>query len=250
MEKLLIEQRFSQAFSTYDANGTVQESMAGHLLQLMHTYVPIEQVNTILEAGCGTGKLTRGLYSQFQPQTLFANDLCECSAQYVRNIGPEVEFLHGDIEQTPLPNEIDLFASSATVQWLESPINFITKLHNYLSHKSGYVAISTFSPNNLPEIAQVCGTKLNYPSLSHWMTQLQEHYHIHYQEQGVVCCMFDSAIDVLHHLKSTGVNGVRRQKWTKGHLREFVDQYHKLFTQQDGRVSLTYAPCYLILQKR
>jgi hypothetical protein len=57
---------------------------------------------------------------------------------------------------------------------------------------------------------------------------------------------FDSPLEVLKHIKATGVNSLHRQVWTPGRLRRFVDDYKQIFSDENDSVKLTYHPIILI----
>ena len=54
------------------------------------------------------------------------------------------------------------------------------------------------------------------------------------------------AIEILKHLKLTGVNAVKEMKLTKSKIESFEENYRKLHTKKD-KVILTYNPVYIIL---
>ena len=61
-DKKLITDRFSKSFSTYDDNAFIQNIMASNLIK----FVPLNNVNSIFEVGCGTGILTRYIKTFFK----------------------------------------------------------------------------------------------------------------------------------------------------------------------------------------
>ncbi|MDE7375113.1 MAG: malonyl-[acyl-carrier protein] O-methyltransferase BioC, partial [Odoribacter sp.] len=61
---------------------------------------------------------------------------------------------------------------------------------------------------------------------------------------------FEHPLDVLRHVKNTGVNAMNlRESWTPGRLEKFVREYKERF-QTGGRCPLTYHPQYFVCRKR
>lgn len=68
-------------------------------------------------------------------------------------------------------------------------------------------------------------------------------------EEEEVTLWFPSPIEVLRHLKETGVTGTEKQMWSRQRLARFTDSYQRQFGTATGQVPLTYHPIYLILKK-
>ena len=102
---------------------------------------------------------------------------------------------------------------------------------------------------NLKEIAAVTGSGLHYYSLEELKKSLSMHYNIVTAGEERIRLTFATPLDVLYHLKHTGVTAVCRQAWTKGDLQEFCDKYAKLFSCGNA-VTLTYHPLYIIARKK
>jgi hypothetical protein len=68
------------------------------------------------------------------------------------------------------------------------------------------------------------------------------------QENDRIQLRFPTPLDVLRHLKNTGVNRSHAQFWTPGQLKRFTEQYSQ-FQLEDGSYPLTYHPIYFCIQK-
>ena len=113
----------------------------------------------------------------------------------------------------------------------------------------GYLAFSTFGPQNVREIASLTSETLPYRSLEELRRTLSGVYQIVYSREEILHLTFSSPLDVLKHLQATGVTGIRNRKWTKGQLEDFCQRYHRQYAAADGTVSLTYHPIYMICKK-
>jgi hypothetical protein len=60
---------------------------------------------------------------------------------------------------------------------------------------------------------------------------------------------FSSPLEVLKHLKETGVTGTAAQPWTRGRLQEFCRNYTGQFSDERGKVYLTFHPIYMVCRK-
>lgn len=252
MEKQLIAERFARARKTYDREARVQQQAASRMLHLLRTYLdPTDATQSaILEVGCGTGIYSRLLHETFHPHDLWLNDLCQDMEQSLQDLlaQPGVHFLPGDAETLPLP-PVRVVTSCSTLQWFASPRLFFERCHETLP-VGGLLAFSTFGPDNLREIRTLTGNGLHYFTPQELTAMLPAGFRLLHVSEEVATLTFPTPADVLRHLKQTGVTGTEKRIWTRRHLQEFSDAYIRLFAQNDGQVSLTYHPIYVIVDKR
>ena len=69
-------------------------------------------------------------------------------------------------------------------------------------------------------------------------------------DEETIRLAFASPVEVLHHLKATGVTATGNRLWTKGRLEQFRKQYIEQFSTPDGCVTLTYRPVYFVAIKK
>lgn len=255
-DKQRIEQRFAQAILSYDQAAVAQQQINQQLLQLLQTYINQDAFESVLEVGCGTGQLSELLANNLNINQWTINDLNEqaITQTKVRLANQNnVTYIQGDAEflftqkafQSP---HLDIIVSASTVQWFENPEHFI-RLAEQALMSDGILLFSTFLPQNLLEIKQLTEIGLDYPSIQQWQEWLQPHFEILAWQTPVIKLTFDHPIDVLQHLKQTGVTGIQSKPWSKGRLREFCQRYQQLFTH-DGQVTLTYTPLLVLASKR
>ena len=102
--------------------------------------------------------------------------------------------------------------------------------------QQGLLLFSTFVPGNLYEIKKLTGKGLVYPTsdtLVGWLSTADF-----------------TPLDVLRHLKATGVTATGNGCWTKGQQESFCRQYVEQFATTDGQVTLTYRPFYILATKK
>lgn len=251
MNKELIRERFVRAISTYEKQATVQWQVARHMVQLMGKYLPVCAHRRVWEIGCGTGIFTRTYLATNAPCEFLLNDLCpEMEVPLADLLNTRTHFEAYDVECALPTGKFSLIVSCSSLQWLEQPELFL-KNCQMLLEKGGCFALSLYGERNLTEIKTVSGTALSYSSLHDWQRMAETiGYHVVYAEETFVSMCFDSPIEVLRHLRQTGVTGIGREQWTKGRLADFTLKYRKLFSTVDGKVTLTYHPLYIILQKQ
>ena len=249
MNKALIAERFSKAIGTYAQKADIQQQIAEKMTCLLQQHLPATPFNKVVEFGCGTGNYSRLLYHTLQPKQFFLNDLCNGMQACCHDLLDQgAIFLTGDAETLDFPEDTELLTSCSTLQWFERPENFFHRCHNRLS-RNGYLAITTFGQENMKEIRSVTGQGLPYRSLSELEAALTPHYDLIHSEEERLHRSFPSPLQVLYHLKETGVTGTGKQHWTRRELNRFCEEYIRLFGDNQS-VPLTYHPIYIIAKKR
>ena len=160
-----------------------------------------------------------------------------------------VSFLPCDAETLDFPQGTDLITSCSTLQWFADTERFFARCHRFLSD-GGILAFSTFGKKNMREIHALTGHGLEYLSLDNLKVLLSPRFEILYAEEEIVSLPFGTPLEVLRHLKQTGVTGTEKKVWTRGRLQSFCDEYIRMCGNDDRSVSLTYHPIYVIARKR
>ncbi len=251
IDKERVRQSFQRAAASYDSQAMIQHRVADHLLGLLDCYDHDKmEIHRVLEIGCCTGLLTRKLVEQCSEiLELVLNDLVESFATQAGNQAgiPAISFLAGDIETIPLSGPFDLIISSSTFHWLHDLEGLLKKLADNLAPGST-LAFSMYGPDNLQEIRQLTGIGLDYFSLQQVQAMVSKHFTLDHSDQQREVFRFDSPLEVLTHLRRTGVNAVSIKAWTRRRLQRFTKEYYEKFS--DGQaVRLTYHPLYIIAHR-
>ncbi|MDD4816918.1 MAG: malonyl-ACP O-methyltransferase BioC [Victivallaceae bacterium] len=248
MNKDVVRQRFGRHLPTYRRYAIVQREMALKLLKILEERSGRTGFRRIFEIGCGSGLLSEKIEAALTYDTLFLNDIVDGCADLTLRIDDSV-FLAGDVETVDFPAPLDLVVSNAALQWAADLRTVFVRAHEAL-RPGGIFAFSSFSPRNLGEIRALCGRGLVYREPAKIAELGREFF------TGVEVCerktvlRFDTPLDVLKHLKYTGVNGVDDGvRWTRGELEEFCRDYERRFGEPGGRVPLTFAPVYFLGRK-
>lgn len=254
MNKRLIAERFAKARGTYSREARVQHQVAEKMMRLVQTYAadPARPFRHVVEFGCGTGSYSDILLRTLHPDCLLLNDLCpemkECVDALTVPRGTTLSFLPGDAEVLDFPEETDLITSCSTLQWFSEPAAFFRRCHRFL-RSGGILAFTTFGPRNMHEIRALTGNGLDYLPMDEVQRLLLPHFSLLHAAQETVPLAFATPPDVLRHLQQTGVTGTEKRIWTRTRLHDFCDRYTQLFGRDDGTVTLTYQPIYIIAKK-
>ena len=229
IDKELVKKRFSKSLDTYEDNAFVQKEMGAKLLSLLKR----KDFNSIFEIGCATGLLTKQIKKSLNYNSLTANDIVADAKSYVEDI--VTDFICEDIEKVTFDKKYDLIISNACLQWCNDINSTINKLLLALND-NGILAFTLFGEDNLKEIKKL----FNFQNKVCVSAKI-------FKEETIKL-YFDTPLDVLKHIKLTGVNAVQEHKFTKSTLKEFEENYKNLYSE-NGKVYLTYNPIYLIIKK-
>lgn len=240
-----VQRSFRRGFATYDDSALVQKLIARGLTRRLLHHAADTRFARVLEAGYGTGQLTRLLLQRLPIQTLHLNDLAAAPLSFA----PQADYRPGDIETLPLPDELDLAISASMIQWIADPQALIQRLCDAVQ-PGGWLALTGFGPAHFPEL-QALGSQAAAPSLlsaSVMADLLPPGWTVHEAGSHSRALWFASPHAVLGHLRDTGVNGRASRPWTRRDLNAFCQRYDQSFGQS-GRVPLTYQPVWLIARK-
>ena len=247
MDKALIRERFARAVGTYGEQAVVQREVAGQLLSRLMACLPAGTVGNVWEAGCGTGGFTHLFLQHYRPQSLLLNDLCPEVEGALRPLLDErIRFIPGDAERFSPGMPLQLIVSCSALQWLDDPLGFMQRCRHHLV-PGGRLAVGLYGERNLEELSFLTGQSLRYFSLKEVCGALEGvGYAVEQADEYRTQLSFASPVDVLKHIRQTGVGGLQRQAWSKGRLAEFSRRYRMHFSQPDGTVRLSYHPQFII----
>ncbi len=246
-----IRERFGKAVATYDRHAEAQRRICARLMELLERYTDLV-FPRMLEIGCGSGYLTRLLRERCQIEEWTLNDLCAewLPALKVSLPGLDFRFIAGDAERTGFHGPFDLIASASTLQWMTNLPAFLRELSTRLSER-GVLLFNTFAPDNLPEIRALTGEGLPYPASGQIRKWLSEDFNVIREEEERITLTFKTPMEVLRHLKYTGVTANFNGVWTKGKQERFLTEYPRFFpSDKENGVTLTYHPIYYLAFKK
>lgn len=251
IDKSLIKKRFQNASNMYEKESIAQIHIHKNVLMYLKS-LNINKYQKALEIGCGTGQMTRLLEENFDIGHWVINDLTDSITQrkiFNSNRIKSVEYIFGDAESIDLGDKYDLIISTSAIQWFYQPIEFIKKCISML-RPNGILMITTFGPNNLKEIKSLLGIGLDYLCVDQFSTLEKYIKAPIYIKEELFTIYFEHSLDVLKHLKSTGVTATSKGTffWTKDKLLKFDQQYNERYRSLDNQLPLTYHPIYISTQ--
>jgi len=235
----IVKKQFEKSMDKYNENAVVQRLMAQ---KLVHALVKIRtDFPAVLEIGAGTGMLTEELIKNITYENYYANDLSEKSKKYLDKILPDYTFIAGNAQKIK-PRNIkfsgaDLIIANAVFQWFSDLEKTTDRLGQFLN-PGGILAFTTFSPQNFKEIKDLTGLALEYKNVKETLKQVQGdmRFEILYLEEFQQTLTFNNPLEILVHMKNTGVNSLTR--WTFKDVKDFCERCQT--------TTLTYAPVIII----
>lgn len=252
-DKQLVKKCFNKNFETYHQKAVVQQEIALKLTKMLSD-LGVKSINNALEVGCGTGFLTQYMVADIGVSHYYLNDLADVA--YSKNVAllntnQEQEFIYvsGDAEKINFPTNLDVVVSTSTIQWFNELQCFFEKVKTALNSE-GLFAFSTFGPHNFKEIKEVSNIGLTYKSLCELEQLLSPSFEILEAKEWLVKKEFTNPIEVLRHMKLTGVTGIKKSFFGKEKLQAFIKKYQECFSNKDHSVNLTYNPIIIIAKKK
>lgn len=121
IDRQRVQSSFHRGAGAYDQHTPVQQRVLQHLIQLIGQY-PFAPNATVLDIGCGTGRLLELLGHCFPGTALTGLDLApNMLQQAAERLPATVRLVQGDAEQLPFGNSsFQMVLSSSTFQWLDT----------------------------------------------------------------------------------------------------------------------------------
>ncbi len=136
-----VRRNFSRAARSYESNAEAQEFSAEILSEeIKRRFLGRPHPKLVCEAGCGTGKLTRRLLKLFPKSSFLVSDISEqmlevCSEstrQIADKFGIDIRFERNNFNLPMSLAGVDLFASSMSLQWSDSPLRTVCEIRKSL----------------------------------------------------------------------------------------------------------------------
>ena len=141
-------------------------------------------------------------------------------------------------------SKVDLIISNAMFQWF-SNLDKVLEYYGTLLNQGGTIAFSTFSPENFKEIREITGLALDYKTIDEIRSILEKFFEVVYLETFEYKLNFNNPLEILAHMKNTGVNSLTEKQWGIIEVKNFCDEYKKHYPD----LSLTYSPVIAVCKK-
>jgi malonyl-CoA O-methyltransferase len=247
-----VHARFNRAAATYTAAARVQAEAAARLLRAMEL-VGDEPVR-ILDAGCGTGLLTRLLVRRFPAARVDAFDISERMLDAAQAHTPSdrpVRWIHADFQHFEAALPYSLVASASALHWATDFRHATGKLAACLA-PGGWMAVSIMLDGTLREL-HACRERIvpdvaapaPMPSPATLREALSD-AGLRMESEGAYELVADysdarAALRDLHTMGLTGGVRIRPGRLlTRGELWALERLYEDTFRTPDGRIPTTY----------
>lgn len=236
----ILKQKFEKSMPKYNDNAVVQREMAQRLVAMLTESCGPEFAH-ILELGAGTGLLTEIIAQCLKFDRLTCNDLVEKSKIYIQNFVQNAGFIAGNSSKIRPSGKVNLIISNAMFQWFSS-LSEPFKHYSTILEKNGILAFSTFSQENFKEVRESLGVSLKYFNTDEIRSALEKDFEVVDIKEYERVLTFNNPLELLAHLKNTGVNSLNSKKMTFRDIKDFCDK--------NSSCTLTYAPVLVIARKK
>ncbi len=230
INKPLVTERFTKGQSSYDAASEVQKKIADNLFDLWVKYGLT--ADSVLEIGSGTGYLTNKYKSLVHKITQW--DISPMSADVIK--------IDAEVAIRKVCTPFDAIVSASTMQWFNSAAAFMNHCVDAI-RTNGLVVLSTFGPETFHELTTAGVIPLPYLGEQSLRRIIPIGFEILELHSELIIKQFSSQLDVLRHLKATGVNS----RSSNCNVREIMRRYPQ---NDNGKYELTYQPIYVILKRK
>lgn len=199
-----VSRKFAKASISYDTNAIAQQAAAVRLAAMLAATQP-KKGGKVLEIGCGTGLFTREYGQLLAPAEATFVDIAPTGPF---GIAPEENYHKADAEvwMEHCDDTFDAILSASAIQWFADIPRFMRLCRRHLNPE-GVVAISTFLPGNMRELDRLRPSPIIYPRREALEAMMRENFTETRIESEEICVEFQSAREMMMHLKHTGVGG-------------------------------------------
>lgn len=193
--------------------------------------------HTILDIGCGTGKNTATLNTNFRHATITGIDPKATMISHAKNTYKDINFSVKTLEDfNPSPSQFDLILSNATLHWCKD-WDIVSKKLAELCCENGQILFSYFGPKTFQELNHC----LKAISNEKWATAADNFTpygdiepYLKREFKGVdaytlqITETHETVMDLLKKIKATEVNTHQKNKpfiLGKTHVKALTDKY-------------------------
>ncbi|MBU2898488.1 class I SAM-dependent methyltransferase [Vibrio hepatarius] len=153
----------------YYSNGIVQFDAAKELLQLLP-----KRVDSLLDVGCGSGKVSHLIYEHLSPKFMLAidNSLEMINQATLRYPDSKLQFLHADINQFGLENRFEVVTANSSFQWFRDYDASLLAIKNALKPSGIFVMQTPYKQDWCPQVSALMDKFFTdyYPEHGHCFT--------------------------------------------------------------------------------
>jgi len=257
IDKNSLAMRFGNSSVGYEDATPTQDMMSRFLMEKITQHFSDKKISSILELGCGTGRLTRQLIEAFPEAQVTAIDISSDMVLHAKKLCSKANYIEADAEKYvhSLANKFDLIVSNAAIQWFENPQITLKKALELLAPR-GYMAIATFANRTFFELSSAFKNAYDFYGIAERhhvlpMMSLKELQNILPQTEifdSIIQKTFPSVRAFLRSIQEAGAVNSLGERFVipKKVFKKMVEYY--LTNHSDhktGEVFATYHACYI-----
>lgn len=251
-----IRSNFGKAAAYYDEHAEVQRGIADRMIASLRPWVDILPKGPILEVGCGTGFVTKGLIELLSDRSLEITDISPemvetCRQKFKDN--DRVSFRTLDAEKLDVPPKTyAMTASGFVAQWFKHPAITMGKFLE--ATKPGGLLLGSFPGNeSFPEWKEAC-QELGLPYTGNELPDTEEiliklsggPVQVDYYEDTVTQ-QFESSAHFFRHLKKVGAATQQEGRHlTSRELQLLINHWDN---KTDGAVDVSYHVVFIAVKR-
>lgn len=251
-----IAESFGAAASYYDEHADVQKEVADRLIASLQPWRDIIPSGPIIELGCGTGFVTKGLVDLYSNREIHVTDLSEQMVDYCRqkfSDADNLSFYVQDAEDPPYEEpHYSMTVCGFSAQWFKDPAQTLGQWLQ--ATKPGGLLLVSFPGNeSFPQWREKC-KELGLPYTGNDLPDVEEMVvkmslgpaQVDYYED-TISRIYESARDFFSELKKLGA-GIQRQgrSLSPKELSLLIDHWDR---STDGQVKVSYHVVFLAVKR-
>ena len=251
-----IRHAFDQAAANYDAAADVQRECSDRLAAALQRCNPTLQVQTILDAGCGTGYSRHWLQQRWPQAQLVMLDFAPRMLQSIPAPTAHTLRICADLEALPCAAaHFNLYWSSLAWQW-NRPEQCLAEAGRVLK-AHGMLAVATLGSDNFQELRYAFHDLDRYQHVLNIADPARllaacagGAWRLHHWQRQPVRRYYRDLRGLLRHVKAVGASEVgerRPQPLTRRLWQTLVERYEHLRTEHG--LPLTYDGIWLIAER-
>ncbi|MFA6568031.1 MAG: methyltransferase domain-containing protein [Victivallales bacterium] len=255
----IIEKNFSKGAASYDKTATFQKYAAGELAKKIFSRTPeLPPGAKILELGCGTGFLTKRLFTQFPEAEITVTDisgqmleLCKANTNGVKVW--KKHFMKCDFEENIPVGNYDLIVSSLSFQWVLNLRRLAERMSILLSPGGAVFFSMLIEPTFGTLRKSFSDLNIPYPGPRFLTESDIEKTFMVFNDNIFGSDLhreyYPSTIAFLKHLNSIGSGNATGETLSVGTLRKVIE-YHSRKNFVSGKIRADYKLLYGICRNK
>ncbi len=238
VNKQAIAAAFGRAASQYEQHASLQQ----HIADALQTLLTGRQFASVLDAGCGPGRMSR--YWRERGSEVTALDLSLPMLQQARDRQAAHHYLLADIEAIPHDAEVfDLAWSNLAVQWCGDLRDALSELYRVV-RPGGVVAFTTLCQGSLPELRQAWQAVDNRAHANSFLPEEAIDHALRgwraFRHTQAMTLWFEDALSAMRSLKGIGATHLHEGRESDVLTRARLRQIQLAWPQRQGKYPLTY----------